>query len=121
VEGQGAILHPIYSGVTLGLIHGSAPHLYVLCHEVGRTEVEGDATHSPLPSLAELVDLHERMSLKLRPAKVACIALNTAFVSEDDARAAIAAAEAETGLPADDPVRFGAGKLLDAVLERAQA
>ncbi|TML24261.1 MAG: DUF1611 domain-containing protein, partial [Actinobacteria bacterium] len=119
VEGQGAILHPIYSGVTLGLIHGSAPHLYVLCHEVGRTQVEGDPTHSPVPSLVELVDLHERMSLKLRPAKVACIALNTAFVSEDEARAAVAAAAAETGLPADDPVRFGAGKLLDAVLERA--
>ena len=119
VEGQGAILHPIYSGVTLGLIHGSAPHVYVLCHEVGRTHVEGDATHSPLPSLAELVELHERMSLKLRPAKVAAVALNTAFVFEDDARAAIADAEAETGLPADDPVRFGAAKLLDAVLERA--
>ena len=118
VEGQGAILHPIYSGVTLGLIHGSAPHLYVLCHEVGRTHVEGDATHSPVPSLPELVELHERMSLKLRPAKVVCLALNTAFVSEDEARAAIATAEAETGLPADDPVRFGAGKLLDAVLER---
>jgi uncharacterized NAD-dependent epimerase/dehydratase family protein len=121
VEGQGAILHPIYSGVTLGLIHGSAPHVYVLCHEVGRTHVEGDATHSPVPGLAELVDLHERMSLKLRPAKVACVALNTAFVSEDEARAAIAEAEAETGLPADDPVRFCAEKLLDAVLERAQA
>ena len=60
------------------------------------------------------------MSLKLRPAKVACIALNTAFVSEEEARAAVAAAAAETGLPADDPVRFGAGKLLDAVLERAK-
>ena len=70
--------------------------------------------------LVELVDLHERMSLKLRPAKVACIALNTAFVSEEEARAAVAAAAAETGLPADDPVRFGAGKLLDAVLERAK-
>jgi len=120
VEGQGAILHPIYSGVTLGLMHGSAPHLYVLCHEVGRTEVEGDATHSPIPTLGELVDLHERLSLKLRRAKVSCIALNTAFVSEDEAHAAIGAAEAETRLPADDPVRFGAGKLLDAVLERAQ-
>src|SRR5437660_1658275 len=119
VEGQGAILHPIYSGVTLGLMHGSAPHLYVLCHEVGRTTVEGDATESPIPSLAELVDLHERMSLKRRPARVACIALNTAPVGEDEARAAIAAAEEETGLSADDPVRFGAGKLLDAVLERA--
>lgn len=117
VEGQGAILHPVYSGVTLGLIHGSAPHLYVLCHEVGRTVVEGDPTASPILSLAELVDLHERMSLRLRPAKVAAIALNSSGVSEDAARAAIAAAEAETGLPADDPVRFGAGKLLDAVLK----
>jgi uncharacterized NAD-dependent epimerase/dehydratase family protein len=116
VEGQGAILHPIYSGVAVGLMHGSAPHLYVLCHEVGRTSVEGDATHSPIPSLRELVELHERMSLTLRPAKVACIALNTSFVSDGDARAAIAAAEAETGLPADDPVRYGAAKLVDAVV-----
>jgi len=118
VEGQGAILHPVYSGVTVGLIHGSAPHIYVLCHEVGRTVVEGDATASPIVGLDELVDLHERMSLKLRPAKVACIALNTSAVSEEEARAAIAAAEAETGLAADDPVRFGAGKLLDAILSR---
>ena len=116
VEGQGAIVHPIYSGVTLGLIHGSAPHLYVLCHEAGRTEVEGDATHSPIPGLAELVELHERLSLRLRPAKVACVALNTSALDENGARAAIDDAEAETGLPADDPVRFGAGKLLEAVL-----
>jgi uncharacterized NAD-dependent epimerase/dehydratase family protein len=116
VEGQGAILHPIYSGVTVGLIHGSAPHLYVLCHEVGRTITEGDPTDSPLPSLRELVGLHERMSLKRRPAKVAAIALNTSPVPEDEARAAVAAAAEETGLPADDPVRFGAGKLLEAVL-----
>lgn len=117
VEGQGAILHPIYSGVTVGLIHGSAPHLYVLCHEVGRTITEGDPTASPLPSLPELVDLHERMSLKLRPAKVVAVSLNTSTVSEDEAHAAIAAAEEETGLPTDDPVRFGAGKLLEAVLK----
>jgi uncharacterized NAD-dependent epimerase/dehydratase family protein len=119
VEGQGAILHPIYSGVTVGLIHGSAPHLYVLCHEAGRTVVEGDPTGSPIVSLTELVDLHERMSLKLRPAKVACIALNTSALSEEEARRAIVEAEGETGLPADDPVRFGASKLLDAVLKLA--
>jgi D-glutamate N-acetyltransferase len=117
VEGQGSILHPVYSGVTVGLMHGSVPHLYVLCHEVGRTEVEGaGGGPHPIPSLRELVDLHERMSLPLRPARVACVALNTAFVSEDEARAAIEDAERETGLPADDPVRFGAGKLLDSVL-----
>jgi uncharacterized NAD-dependent epimerase/dehydratase family protein len=117
VEGQGAILHPIYSGVTVGLIHGSAPHLYVLCHELGRTVTEGDPTRSPLPSLSELIDLHRRMSLKKRPADVAAISLNTSTASEDEARAALAIAEQETGLPADDPVRFGAGKLLEAVLK----
>jgi uncharacterized NAD-dependent epimerase/dehydratase family protein len=117
VEGQGAILHPIYSGVTLGLIHGSAPHLYVLCHEAGRTEIEG-AGGGPhlIPPLSELVELHERISLPVRPAKVACVAVNTRSLDERGAREAVAAAEEETGLPADDPVRFGAGRLLDAVL-----
>ena len=117
VEGQGAILHPIYSGVTVGLIHGSAPHVYVLCHELGRLVTEGDPTHSPLPSLSELIDLHQRMSLKKRPAEVVAISLNTSTASEDDARAAIAMAEQETGLQTDDPVRFGARKLLEAVLK----
>jgi uncharacterized NAD-dependent epimerase/dehydratase family protein len=116
VEGQGAILHPVYSGVTLGLYHGSAPHLLVLCHEAGRTEIEGvGGGPHPIPPLRELVELYERMALPARPARVVAIALNTRLLDEDAARAAIAAAEAETGLPADDPVRFGAGKLLAAL------
>ena len=115
VEGQGSLAHPAYSGVTLGLIHGSAPHVYVLCHKAGATEVEGYDGY-PLPSLRELVQLHERISLPLRPARVAALALNTADLGEADARTAIEGAAAETGLPADDPVRFGAGPLLDAVL-----
>jgi uncharacterized NAD-dependent epimerase/dehydratase family protein len=115
VEGQGALLHPAYSGVTLGLIHGSAPHAYVLCHLAGSTAIEGYAEH-PIPPLGELVELHERASLTARPAPVACVAINTRDLDEDDALTAIAEAEAETGVPADDPVRFGAGKLLDAVL-----
>ena len=116
VEGQGALLHPAYSGVTLGLIHGSAPHAFVLCHIAGSTEIEGFPGHS-LRTLPELVELHERIALPARPAKVQAIALNTRHLAEEEARAAVAAAEAETGLPADDPVRFGAGKLLDAVLQ----
>ena len=115
VEGQGALLHPVYSGVTLGLFHGSVPHRLLLCHEAGRTEIEGvgGGPHR-IPSLRELVELHERLALPVRPARVAAVALNTRLLSEEDARAAIGAAEAETGLPADDPVRFGAGKLLAA-------
>jgi uncharacterized NAD-dependent epimerase/dehydratase family protein len=117
VEGQGSLVHPVYSGVTLGLYHGSTPHLLVLCHEAGRTHIEGPGGWShPIPSLSELVELHERMALPVRPAEVVAIALNTRNLDEEDARAAIAAAEDETGLPADDPVRFGSTKLVDAVL-----
>jgi len=118
VEGQGALVHPLYSGVTLGLVHGSAPHVFVLCHAAGATEIEGSPGH-PIPPLTELIELHERISLPARKAKVACIAVNTAAIASDDvARAAIAAIAKETGLPADDPVRFGAQHLLDALLAR---
>jgi D-glutamate N-acetyltransferase len=115
VEGQGSLVHPAYSGVTLGLIHGSVPHLFVLCHQAGATEIVGYPGHR-LPSLAELVELHERVALPARPARVAAIALNTAGLTDEAAQSAIAEAEADTGLPADDPVRFGAGKLLEAVV-----
>jgi uncharacterized NAD-dependent epimerase/dehydratase family protein len=117
VEGQGALLHPAYSGVTLGLLHGSAPHAYVLCHQAGSTAIEGYPEH-PIPPLSDLVELHERASLPARPARVACIALNTRDLGEAAAREAVAEAEAETGLPTDDPVRFGSGRLLEAVLLR---
>jgi uncharacterized NAD-dependent epimerase/dehydratase family protein len=117
VEGQGSLVNPVYSGVTLGLYHGSAPHLLVLCHEAGRTEIEGaGGGPHPIPPLRELVELHERMALPARPARVAAVALNTRALGEAEARAAVAGAEEETGLPADDPVRFGAAKLVDAVL-----
>jgi uncharacterized NAD-dependent epimerase/dehydratase family protein len=120
VEGQGSLAHPAYSGVTLGLVHGSAPHLFVLCHKAGATEVEGFPGH-PLPSLPELVELHERIALPARPAKVAAIALNTAELDDEAARRAIAEVAEETGLPADDPVRFGAGRLVDAVTVAVQS
>jgi uncharacterized NAD-dependent epimerase/dehydratase family protein len=117
VEGQGALLHPVYSGVTLGLYHGSVPHLLVLCHQAGQTEIEG-AGGGPhrIPPLSELVELHERIALPARPARVAAVALNTRQLGEGEARSALAAAEDETGLPADDPVRFGAERLTEAVL-----
>jgi uncharacterized NAD-dependent epimerase/dehydratase family protein len=120
VEGQGSLVHPAYSGVTLGLVHGSAPHLFVLCHKAGATEVEGFPGH-PLPTLTELVELHERISLTARPARVAAIAVNTAGLDDEAARGAIAEAAGETGLPADDPVRFGAGRLVDAVTAAVQS
>jgi uncharacterized NAD-dependent epimerase/dehydratase family protein len=115
VEGQGSLLHPQYSGVTLGLFHGSAPHVLVLCHEAGQRYVNDDERF-PIPPLSELVELHERSALIARPARVACVALNTRNLDEDEARRMIDAAEEESGLPAADPVRFGAERLTDALL-----
>jgi uncharacterized NAD-dependent epimerase/dehydratase family protein len=120
VEGQGSLIHPYYSAVTLGLYHGCLPHLLVLCHKAGDTHIEELPGH-PIPPLSDLVALYEGAALPARRAKVSCIALNTMQLDDDAARAAIAAAEEETGLVADDPVRFGAARLVDAVLERVPA
>jgi uncharacterized NAD-dependent epimerase/dehydratase family protein len=114
VEGQGSLLHPMYSGVTLGLLHGSAPHGYVLCHQAGSRFVD-ENEQFPIPPLSEVAALYERISLIPRPAKVLAVALNTRDLDEEAARAAVAEAEEETGLPADDPVRFGPAKLVDAL------
>jgi uncharacterized NAD-dependent epimerase/dehydratase family protein len=119
VEGQGSLVHPAYSGVTMGLMHGAAPHAFVLVHKARATHTEGYPDH-PLPPLPDLIELHERASLPLRRAKVVAIALHTGELDETAARAEIAQVAAETGLPVDDPVRFGADSLLDAVLGRVQ-
>src|SRR5215218_1871466 len=118
VEGQGSLVHPQYSGVTLGLLHGSAPHALVLCHKAGQRYVDDDERF-PIPPLRDLVELHERMSLLARPAKVVAVALNTRDLDENAARAAVAEVESETGLAAADPVRFGGESIAAALLTRA--
>jgi uncharacterized NAD-dependent epimerase/dehydratase family protein len=116
VEGQGALFHPAYSGVTLGLLHGSAPDLLVLVHKAGAAALR-NYPDLPIPPLPELIAAYEGVARRVRPARVAAIALNTAGLdSDEDAREAIAAAQAETGLVADDVVRFGPERVLDAVL-----
>ena len=115
VEGQGSLVHPLYSGVTLGLMHGAAPHAFVLCHQAGATEIEGcPGTRDP-PARGARRAARARVAAR-EEGRVAAIALNTALLDENEARAAASEAEAETGLPTDDPVRFGAARLLDAVL-----
>jgi uncharacterized NAD-dependent epimerase/dehydratase family protein len=116
VEGQGALYHPAYSGVTLGLLHGSAPDLLVLVHKPNATH-NRNYPDLPIPPLNELIAAYENVAAPVRPTRVAAIALNTSDLDEDAARAAIADAERETGLPADDVVRFGADRVLQAVLD----
>jgi uncharacterized NAD-dependent epimerase/dehydratase family protein len=117
VEGQGSILHPAYAPVTLGLIYGCAPDVFVLCHEAGRETIEDyDVT---IPDLRTLARMHEDWVAPIKPAKCVAVALNTRGMDEAAARTAIAAAETLTGLPADDVVRFGAAKLWQALARAA--
>jgi len=115
VEGQGALGHPAYSGVTLGLLHGCMPDALILCHRAGSTHND-DYPWLAIPPLPELVTRAEEAAAWVRPAPVVAIALNTRGLGDDEARAAIDAAAAETGLPAGDPVRFGGEALLDAAI-----
>jgi uncharacterized NAD-dependent epimerase/dehydratase family protein len=115
VEGQGALFHPAYSGVTLGLLHGSAPDQLILVHKAGASAIR-NYPDLPIPPLPELIAAYELVTSRVRPAKVTAIALNTSTLEEDGARAAVEAAEDETGLTADDVVRFGPERVLDAVL-----
>jgi len=123
VEGQGALHHPGYSGVTLALLHGSCPRAMELCHQAGRERVRVPG-HRPavdedsqpwIPPLDELARSYEAAASWVSPGRVIGVALNTAGIDEAAARAAVRRAAETTGLPATDPVRFGAGSLADAV------
>ncbi len=56
VEGQGTLIEPAYSGVTLGLMHGCAPHGMVFCHQPTRTHLRHhpEVPILPLPEFFEL-------------------------------------------------------------------
>lgn len=112
VEGQGSLLHPGYSGVTLALLHGSSPDGMILVHRAGQTHIH----HYPLvlPDLPRLIRVYEEAAGWIKPAKVIGIALNTQALGETDAQEAIHAAATETGLSVTDPVRFGGEPLVRA-------
>jgi uncharacterized NAD-dependent epimerase/dehydratase family protein len=114
IEGQGSLWHPAYSAVTLGLLHGSAPHSLVFCHQAGRTAIE-EPPYTKLPPLDEMIEVYERTASTVRPARVTCVAVNCAGLSPDEAAAAIVQVEAETGLPAGDVFRGDAPRLWEAV------
>jgi uncharacterized NAD-dependent epimerase/dehydratase family protein len=113
VEGQGSLFHPAYSGVTLGLLHGSQPDAMILCHQPGRTRILGFPDF-PVPSLPLAISRYEEAAHITSPsARVIGISLNTAGLSESARADAFARTVDETGLPACDPLAGGVGPLAD--------
>ncbi|HEX9283966.1 MAG TPA: DUF1611 domain-containing protein [Gemmatimonadales bacterium] len=124
VEGQGSLIHPGYSGVTLGLLHGSCPDGLILCHQATRDfigDYHGREPWVKIPPLPELVEIYERAAAPVRPTRVLGICLNTFDLPEAEAQEAVRRAAEDTGLPATDPVRFDSAPLVDAILREATA
>ncbi len=113
VEGQGSLTHPGYSGVTLGLIHGSMPDGFILCHLPSRVEIADCGI--PLPSLKRCVELYQNSMADIREAPVLGIALNCFDMDMERTRDVIVKTEDETGLPVTDPIKFGVDRLMDPI------
>ncbi|MCI0526101.1 MAG: DUF1611 domain-containing protein, partial [Nitrospira sp.] len=119
VEGQGSLLHPGYSGVTLSLLHGSMPSHMILCHQPTRKYIRD--SRIPIPPLKEIAQLYEVMALPIKKGQVIGISLNCFDLTEEEALREIEKTEKLTSLPTTDCVKFGAQKLLDTINENLQS
>ncbi len=115
IEGQGSLFHASYSGVTMALIHGGQPDALILAHEPTRTHMRGLPDYT-LPSLELLRDTALPLARVVNPAcEVVGISVNTQHFGEDEALSYLEGVEKRMGLPAVDPFRQGAGRLVDAL------
>ena len=118
IEGQGSLFHPAYAGVSLGLLHGSQPDVFVVCHAPARERVLGNEDFA-LPSIEETIDMTLRLGRRTNPAiRCAGVSLNTDKFDESAARELLAREGERFGLPTADPMRGGAefDRLVDACL-----
>jgi len=119
IEGQGALFHPAYAGVTLGLIHGSQPDLLVLCHELGRTHLGGFEGFA-IPSFESCLEIYLSAARLTNPkVRFAGVSLNTSRTGDQEASRALAEISARLSLPCCDPIRGGVAPIVDHVLAMA--
>lgn len=116
IEGQGALFHPAYAGVTLGLLHGSQPDAIVLCHDPSRQTIE-DHPHIPLPPLDEAIRRYLEAG-RLTNAGIRCVgvAINSSTLSDTEWMRYRDGLQGGLGLPVCDPMRGGVGPIAEALL-----
>ncbi|WP_373503262.1 N-acetyltransferase DgcN [Aestuariivirga sp.] len=117
VEGQGSLFHPSFAGVTLGLLHGSQPDAFVVCHEPTRATMRG--VKHPLPTIQQVIDRTIIEGQLTNPA-IACIgiAINTEHLSDEVARTYLKETGEGHGLPCVDPIRTGVEPIIDELIRR---
>lgn len=112
VEGQGSIVHPAYSAVTCGIVHGAMPDALVLCHEAGRERIHGFESFE-IPDPGRIAELYVDFASAVAPTELLGGALNTYGMDEASAEAAIDSYGRQLDVPAVDPVRQDADELVE--------
>ncbi len=115
IEGQGSIVHPRYSSVTLGLLHGSMPHGMIMCYEVGRKFVH-NMPGIKIPPMDVVIRLFEEMASVMFPSKLIGFALNSKNVTKLEAEREREKIREKYNLPVCDVVRDGPEELMEAIL-----
>lgn len=116
IEGQGALFHPAYAGVTLGLVHGSQPDALVLCHDPSRETIEG-YPDCPIPDLQHAIDRYvEAARLTNRNVRCVGVSINSSTLSDTQWQAYAAEVSQRLKLPVVDPMRGGVDALAKALL-----
>jgi uncharacterized NAD-dependent epimerase/dehydratase family protein len=113
-EGQGSLVHPSYSAVTLGILHGCLPHALVMCYEVGRETITG-VEHVKIPSLDRIRDLYLSMANIFQRCDFVGVSMNSRRVSVDEAEREKDRIRDLLGLPVCDVFRDGPSELVEAV------
>jgi len=118
IEGQGSLFHPGYSGVSLGLLHGSQPDAFVVCHDATRTVISG-WEHYALPSIRDCIGLHVNLGKRTNP-EIRCvgISVNTSKLPADKRTDYLADLSEKTGLPCIDPMLDGCAAIVDNIQRR---
>ncbi|MEM1050494.1 MAG: DUF1611 domain-containing protein [Pseudomonadota bacterium] len=113
IEGQGALGHPSYAGVALGLLHGSQPDGIILCHNAARKSILGLENY-PVPSVAETIERNLEAG-QLTNAEIRCvgISVNPAGLTPEEFGSLKQRLSDETGLPCVDPLQDGPGAIAD--------
>ena len=113
IEGQGSLFHPGYSGVSLGLLHGSQPDAFVVCHDATRAVISG-WEHYTLPSIRDCIDQHVLMGQRTN-ADIRCvgISVNTSSLPTEERKDYLAKLSEETGLPCVDPLIDGCRAIVE--------
>ena len=120
IEGQGSLLNPSYSGVSLGLLHGSQPNAIVLCHDAARKEIDESGGDYPIPELDEVIDDALRMArLTRKQCFCAGVSVNTSMMNDFERDNYLSKLQSDLGLPCVDPVATGMSPIANFLLEYA--